>query len=170
MKTPTTTKVVHKETKRPFASYEAPRQLAIPNEVEERFEADGYALKWVRIVDPKTNGIDLKNISKRQRQGYEPVTHSEIKSLDFQGVSELFGRGTDTKTKDYIVINDVALFKIPLEAQLERQQWIENESWRQINDLNRSFGADVGGKINSTFKKKNVSFAKDSNSAIEIDD
>jgi len=170
MKTPSTNKVVHKETKPRFASYEAPRQLDIPNEVEEQFEADGYALKWIRIVDPKTNGVDLKNISKRQRQGYEPVTHAELKSLEFQGISELFGRGSDSKTKDYVVINDVALFKITLELQDERRQWIENESWRQINDLRRSFGEQVGGKINSTFKQKNVSFAKDSTSSIEIDD
>lgn len=167
MKTPTANKTVHKETKPRFASYEAPRQLEIPNEVLERFEADGYELKWVRIVDPKTNGVDLKNISKKQRSGYEPVTHAEIKSLEFQGVSELFGRGSDSKTKDYLVINDVALFKIPTEFAEQRRQWVENESWRQINDLRRSFGENIGGKMNSTFKQKNVSFAKDNQIEVE---
>ena len=170
MKTPSTNKVVHKEIKPSFASYETPRQLDIPNEVAERFEADGYVLKWVRVVDAKTGGVDLKQISKRTRQGYSPVTHAEIKSLEFQGVSELFGRGGDPRTKDYLCIGDLALFKVPLEVQEQRNQWIENESWRQINDLRRSFGENVGGKMNSTFKQKNVSFAKDSASSIEIDD
>ena len=167
MKTPSTNKTVHKETKPRLASYEAPRHLEIPNEVLERFENDGYDLKWIRIIDPKTNGVDLKNIAKRQRQGYEPVTHAEIKSLDFQGVSELFGRGSDAKTKDYLVINDVALFKVPIEVKEQRQQWVDNESWRQINDLRRSFGENIGGKMNSTFKQKNVSFAKDASVEIE---
>ena len=168
VKQPTSTQSPHKETKSRFASYESPLQLSIPNDVEEAFENMGYVLKWSRHIDPKTNGVDLKQLAKRARQGYEQVTHAELKNLNLPGVSEMFGRGNDPRTKDAVVMGDAILLKAPIEVVEERKQWIENESWRQINDLRRSFGEKIGGKINSTFKQKSVSFAKEQ--TLEIDD
>lgn len=164
VKTATKAQANHKTVKPVFATYAAPLQTDIPLELEEYFENQGFSLRWVRIVNPETEGVDVKNIAKKRRYGWEPVTHKELSSIGMPGVSETFETGSDPKTKDYIVVGDVALFKRQTELSEEQKNYNEGEAWRQINDIKRSMGDlrqhGIQASMKSTFKQRNTSFGQ----------
>lgn len=163
----------HKTTKPAFATYAAPLQTDIPVELEEYFENQGFAPRWVRIINPETEGVDLKNIAKKRRYGWEPVTHKELASLGMPGVSETFETGSDPKTKDFIVVGDLALFKRSIELSDEQKRYNESEAWRQVNDIKRSVGElrqhGIDGSMKSTFKQRNTAFGQTTGNNQEVD-
>lgn len=129
-----------KTLKANYATYAAPADTDLPQELMDWFEDNGFVWKWVRHINPKTEGIDLKNLSKKRRMGWEPVTHKELESLNMPGVADMFEVGTAPAQKGWIIVGDVSLWKRPLELSQEQSRLVEEESWRQINDLRRSFG------------------------------
>jgi len=173
-------KVNHKTVKPVFATYEAPRATDIPAELEDYFASEGFDLRWVRIINPETEGVDLKNISKRRRQGWEPIYHKELESLQMPGVSDTFESGNDPKTKGYIVVGDLALFKRPMELGEQHREYNESEAWRQIDDIKRTMVGlrkdGISGKYKSSFSRKTTSFGKGGEGAqpeelgVEIED
>lgn len=140
-----------------FATYQQRSALEIPAELEEHFSTEGYRLKWVRIIDPKTGGVDKRNINNKQRMGFEFVTHAELGSLGLPGIADLFEKGEDAKTKGWCCIGDVALAKRSEEIAQEHEEALAGEAWRTHHDIKRTILENQGIEVQtlrSTFGQK----------------
>lgn len=104
-------------------NYTPPFSYDIPYEVREKFNGDGYHLRWVRVL--LDNNDDYKNVADRRREGYEPVTIAEL-PIQFRDLFETksFGPGS-AKYASIAMVGDLALFKIPYKKAQARQRYYE---------------------------------------------
>lgn len=106
-----------------LTTYTPPSEFEIPEEIREKFEAEGYHLGWIRIFLEDKD--DYKNIAKRRREGFEFVTVSELPE-HIQGLYEVKNLGSAAQKYNGIVVTgDLALGKIPMEKHLARQRYYE---------------------------------------------
>lgn len=121
-------------------SYEPPNPLRIPEEVKNHFLNQGIRLRWVRIIDPETQGSDWKNINEKQDEGYEFVQTTEVEKFPKFKVKVRPGHLPDHKT--LLTVGDVALMKIPVENAIARQEYFEDLNRQQMsaidNELRRN--------------------------------
>ena len=59
-----------------YETYIPPSSFDIPQEVIDKFEDEGMRLRWIRIILDGQD--DYKNVAKRRREGYEPVSINEL--------------------------------------------------------------------------------------------
>lgn len=110
-------------------TYDYDNPLSIPEELEKRMEGEGYGLRWLRF---KIEGnTDVKNITKRVRQGYSLVTRGEAKELS----AGLAGMSDD----EFVVVDDSVLAKIPLERQKELKGQLGSRASRQEEGIRAEF-------------------------------
>lgn len=114
-----------RETEAKVETYTPPFSYDIPEEVREQFASKGYHLRWVRIVIE--NGDDIKNIADRRREGYEPVTISELPE-EFRDLFEVrsVGQLASSKYANVVTVGDLALFKITLAKAQARHKYYED--------------------------------------------
>lgn len=94
--------------------------LEIPNAVKQRFESEGYTLKWVRIK--LKNDDDYKNIGLKLRDGWTFVTPQEAPEM-----STGFQIG-ESKLGSLVVRGDVALAKAPIEKIKAKKQRVRERT------------------------------------------
>lgn len=114
-------------------TYQPPQRLEIPNDIRERFLAEEYALRWIRVK--VKNEDDAKQISKRQREGYSFVKAEEVEDLiSFLGL-------TINPTNGMVINGDLALAKVHVADQQARQEYYEDMARKQeqafMNDLEK---------------------------------
>lgn len=152
------TSTTHKTIKPSWATYQSPSQLEIPAEVLDYYADKGYRLKWVRVLMPNGDP-DHKNIAKKMRFKFEAITHQELSNV-CPGVGDMFELGENGKTKGFVMVGDLALFKRTEELSDQQTEWLENEAKNQVRGIKQMLQADGNEVINykSSFLNKQVSF------------
>lgn len=126
-------------------TYERVRESAIPQEVVDHFAKDDYELRWVRWL--LQGQEDLRNLSKREREGYEFVLVDE---LPHEFLKQL--RVESTKAREGLVTSgDLCLMKIDRDLRNSRRDFFANEAEKQIRTvdvsaLKRKGFYDMGSK------------------------
>ena len=99
-------------------TYSPPSEYEIPEEVRNKFEAEGYHLRFIRVLIEDKD--DYKNVARRRREGYEFVKISELPEY-FQGLFETKNFGSAAqKYSGIVMVGDLALAKLPIEKKLAR--------------------------------------------------
>lgn len=90
----------------------------------------GYKFRWIREA---TRGQDDKsNMSKRIREGYEPVRAEDYP--DFQAPTIENG-----ENKGVIGVGGLILAKVPEETATERTKYFENQANSQLNGVDQNY-------------------------------
>lgn len=150
-------------------NYKPPNQLFVPERAKEKFLAEGYDLQWVRIIEPGTQGsLDIKNIQKKEADGYSFVLREDITDLDDQ-MSSFFKDKVDTHNGLYIV-GDLALTKFPLVRKEQKRRYLDQRTKKRseaiVNDLRKNavMPNPVAGEVFETRrqqpKTKDVGFGE----------
>ena len=113
-------------------------------EEEERFEPwapastlpqpkdmDGYRFKWVRRMS--LGETDVMNMSKRRREGWEPVTAEDQPDL-----------AAFSDTPGVVEIGGLVLCKMPEERARSRDRYYSDRAREQSDGLSRQFKNDAG--------------------------
>lgn len=140
--------------------------LELPVEIKQWFDTQGYETRWVRYVIQ--GQMDMKNIKKNQKKGYEFVTREELP----EGYADEYNVASVDSMKDFVASSDVVLMKVPswkkekvvnfLNQKAENQARIVKDLLRQNSN---SEGAGEVETINNSVTKvvkggkREVSFA-----------
>ncbi len=90
----------------------------------------GYQFRWIR---ESTRGSDDKsNMSKRIREGYEPVRAEDYP--EFQAPTIENG-----ENKGVIGVGGLILAKVPEETATERTKYFENQANSQLNGVDQNY-------------------------------
>lgn len=116
--------------------------LALPEELVDRFRAEGFELRWIRYRIGEKE--DYSNISKKAKHGWHFVTEEEVPELGANTLIQDCGRQTGLVT-----IEDLALAKCPtvhvkklrmLKAKVAAQQMkAEEEKLGKYKDIRKSY-------------------------------
>ena len=109
--------------------FEEPDALAIPPEVEARFDSDGMSLRWLRISVKGQD--DINNVGTKQQQGWVFVTPDEVPELAITSFVKEDGRYTGTVCR-----GDLALAKIPSNRVTARRKFYENKANTMMDAVN----------------------------------
>lgn len=106
-----------------YETYIPPSQFDIPDEVIQYFNERDMQLRWIRVL--LDNQDDYKNVAKRRREGYEPVTINEM-PVEVRDLFETksFGPGV-AKYTNIAMVGDLALFKVPKAKAKARTRYYE---------------------------------------------
>ena len=91
--------------------------------------ATGYVYRWIR--ESMVGQDDKANMSKRIREGFEPVRAEEHPEFEAPTVE-------DGKHAGVIGVGGLILAKIPVETVEQRRQYYENMSADQINAVDHN--------------------------------
>lgn len=131
----------------------------IPPEVEKRFKADGYVLRWIRYRIGERE--DYSNISKKAKHGWTFVDVSEVPELGAATQLMNFGRYSGLVT-----IEDVALAKCKIKHVNELKKLKADRARQQLkaeeDKINRA-GIDREHKTRISHGTKRPSFENDTN-------
>lgn len=102
--------------------YEQVVATQIPQEIVDMFAKDEYELRWVRF---NLGGEeDLKNLSKREREGYEFVTTDELPEYFLHSIKVFDGKGR----QGLITSGDVCLMKVDVDLRKSRAAHFKNKT------------------------------------------
>lgn len=142
-----------------YTTYVQPEELEVPQEVHDRFNEEGYSLRWCRYS--VTGEEDKKNIFMHTKE------HGTF--VDIEEVPELASLSTQidiSVAKGVVTIGDLALMKFPLEARNARRKFFEQKTQDQIDAVNTRLMENNDSKmpINNTSKSsvskgKNAEFS-----------
>jgi hypothetical protein len=139
----------------------ASKKLAIPIDVQTAYQNAGWALKWVRYVDPKTKLTDFSQIAKYHAMQGSIVSYRELSELDPEfAASKQRGNLTDMTgsggalTDAVTVGSDLLLMRYPavIDAKLREQVTEETRRQRQETVTTAKQGNLIvsDGKIDSS--------------------
>ena len=129
--------------------FEEPDALAIPPEVEARFESDGMSLRWLRISVKGQD--DISNVGKKQQQGWVFVTPDEVPELAITSFVKEDGRYTGTVCR-----GDLALAKIPSNRVTARRKYYEDKSNTMMDAVNAQLMKGNNSRMPITNSSKSV--------------
>lgn len=109
-------------------TFEEPDNLAIPEEVKDRFADEGMVLRWIRVSIMGKD--DVTNVGKRMQDGWQFVTPDEVPELMYNSVEREEGRYMGTVSR-----GDLALAKAPAGRMAARQAFYENRSREMIDSV-----------------------------------
>ena len=90
----------------------------------------GYQFRWIREA---TRGIDDKsNMSKRIREGYEPVRAEDYPDFEAPTIEQ----GSNTGV---IGVGGLILAKVPIETAAERTAYFENEAKTAMQGVDHNY-------------------------------
>lgn len=110
--------------------YERIRETEIPENVISHFAKEEYELRWVRWL---VNGVeDYKNLSHREKEGYEFVTADELPKSYLSSI-----KVTDSINRPGLVTyGDLCLMKVDKDLRKSRQKYFDGEADSQIDSVN----------------------------------
>ena len=106
---------------------ERPKVWVPPSSLDAPPAPDGFRYRWIRAES--VGFQDTKNISSRQREGYELVRSEEVQNAsDYPVVDE--GR-----YKGVIGVGGLLLAKVPIEIAKQRQQYMTDRHKQKTEAL-----------------------------------
>jgi len=121
-----------KNSERPKA-WKMPSALELPEEAVEIAKSQGIVYRWVR--ESIAGQDDKTNVSKRFREGFEPVRPEELPGYHDLPIVD------DGRHAGIIGVGGLILCKIPKEIADQRNEYFENQTNNQMtaveNDLMR---------------------------------
>lgn len=134
--------------------YEKVVETDIPQHVINAFAEDDYELRWIRFTIG--GEVDIRNLSKREREGYEFVKPSELPQ-DFLAALKV----QDTKERTGLVTSgDVVLVKVDTELRKSRADYYKNRTDEEYQAADIYNVASKKGFI-ATGSKSSVSHNKE---------
>jgi len=135
-------------------TYSPPFSYDIPEEVREKFAANGFHLRWVRVV--LDNQDDYKNVADRRREGYEPVGIVELPE-EFRDLFETrsLNNSANSRFANIAMVGDLALFKIPEGKARARHRYYEQMAINNEQAVMRQL--DGNSKLNKLLPISNES-------------
>lgn len=127
-----------KKVKVDYEEFNPPGLTEIPEELAEAFlEYDGMELRFLRVFKTNANGEfvpDTRQIAKRIREKYVPVTHTEIANMDFAGLQDIWEHAPEncSAQKDWVIALDAALFKRPHHYAVAHRDWKLRKAFEQV--------------------------------------
>ena len=100
-----------------------PSLLDAPNPPE------GYVYRWIR--ESMVGQQDQANMSKRIREGWEPVRAEDHPEIFSDAVA-------DARFKDNVIVGGLMLCKAPIELVEERTEYYENLTESQMRSVDQS--------------------------------
>lgn len=123
-----------------YETYVPPSSFDIPIEVIEKFEDDGMHLRWIRVILDGQD--DYKNVAKRRREGYEPVSINELpEHVRDLFETKSFGPGA-SKYSNIAMVGDLALFKVSSGKARARNRYYENVALQNEMAQRKQLGSD----------------------------
>lgn len=110
-------------------AFEEPDALMIPEEVKDRFLAEGMVLRWIRITVKGKD--DIQNVSKRFQDGWQFVDPKDVPEMAHSSIVKDEGRYSGTVCR-----GDLALAKMPKARADARQAFYENRSREMMDAVN----------------------------------
>lgn len=121
---PRTTQVREKTSSRRSDSYIPPSKLPTPD------PRDGMTFRWIRTAT--LGNADISNVSKRFREGWQPVKAEEFPELEI--MSDL-----DSRWKDGIEVQGLLLCQIPTEQVEKRNAYYAQQAANQMTAVDQGF-------------------------------
>ncbi len=123
-------------------SYRPASHLHVPKEAVEHYNEQGFDLRWVAIYSsPDRGSYNVKNITKKENEGYTFVKRDEIPGLS-NALSSFFGEQLAAGDHGLYVIGEMALAKIPHSKIEARTRFLEDmtraKSRAIIEDLRKN--------------------------------
>lgn len=122
-------------------TYTPPFSYDIPDEIREMYKAQGWHLRWVRVI--LDNQDDYKNVADRRREGYEPVGIAELPE-EFRDLFETRSLNSNATSRfaNIAMVGDLALFKIPEGKAQARHNYFEQLAYNNEQAVMRQLGGD----------------------------
>lgn len=119
----------------------------VPEYVQDHFRKKGYEVRFVR--HKLAGGDDYRNLAKREQEGYEFVTSSEVPKeyMDTLRIDELRDR------KDIVTQGDLCLMKVDVDLREDRRRYYENITAGQLSAVDANNLRKKGLDINQTRSK-----------------
>jgi len=115
-------------------------------------EQDGYQFRWIR---KSMAGVsDATNVSKKQREGWEPVRAEDYPELKLS-------IDQDAKNSGLVEVGGLILCKMPVEMVQQRNDHYNQHARQQMESVDNSFMRENDPRM-PLFKERNtkVSFGK----------
>ncbi len=112
------------------ATSERPKTWQPASALPDPDKEPGYSYRWIRIS--ATGKADATNVSKKMREGWEPVRIEE------QPQFELI-REEQSRFKDNIEVAGLLLCKIPTEFVEQRKAYYANRNQAQMESVDNNF-------------------------------
>lgn len=116
------------ETKRPSDSWMPTSQLPMPNPQQ------GWQFRYIRVAS--LGNADTRNVSKRFREGWEPVVAKDYPEL------KMVMPDLDTRWPDGVEIGGLLLCKLPIETAESRNKYHSDLAQKQLESVDQGFLKD----------------------------
>ena len=108
---------------------ERPKAWAPPELLPEPDKQPGFAYRWIRVST--LNVADARNISSKQREGWEPVKLEE--QPQFQLMVD-----PDSRFKDSVEVGGLLLCKTPIEFVEQRNAYYQKQADGQLTAVDNN--------------------------------
>lgn len=126
-------------THRPSDTWVPPSTLPVPNPV------DGWTFRWIRTS--LFDKADLKNVSRRQREGWQPVNASEHREL-------LVMNDMDSRFPDCVEQGGLLLCKMPTAMVKQREEYFSKMSDQQVEAVDDHYMRENNSRMSKFSDKK----------------
>lgn len=110
-------------------TFEEPNALDIPPAVQQRFDQEDMALRWIRVSLQGKD--DYINVGKRQQEGWVFVSPEEVPEMAITSFVREDGRYVGTVSR-----GDLALAKMPAGKARARRNHYENKANEMMDAVN----------------------------------
>jgi len=117
-----------KQEERKSDSWQPASQLPMPNPV------DGWQFRYIRTST--LDKSDTRNVSRRFREGWEPVVAKEYPELKF------VDSDMDSRWPESVEIGGLLLCKIPTETAEGRNKYYSDQAKQQLDSVDHGFMND----------------------------
>jgi hypothetical protein len=111
------------------AMEERPKAWAPPEQLPEPDKQPGFAYRWIRVST--LNTADPRNISAKQREGWEPVKLEE--QPQFQLMVD-----PNSRFKDSVEVGGLLLCKTPIEFVEQRNAYYSKQAEGQLQSVDNN--------------------------------
>jgi hypothetical protein len=108
---------------------ERPKAWAPPEQLPEPDKQPGFAYRWIRVST--LNTADPRNISAKQREGWEPVKLEE--QPKFQLMVD-----PNSRFKDSVEVGGLLLCKTPIEFVEQRNAYYSKQAEGQLQSVDNN--------------------------------
>lgn len=110
--------------------YERVNETEIPEDVKAHFAKEEYELRWIRWM---VNGVeDYKNLSHREKEGYEFVTVDELPKSYLSSIKV----ANTLNRPGLVTYGDLCLMKVDKDLRESRQKYYDQKTSDQIAAVN----------------------------------
>jgi len=109
---------------------ERPKQWQRPETLPEPRKEPGYTYRWIRVA--LLGQQDARNVSSKQREGWEPVLASEQPHLQMLV-------DPNSRFKDNIEVAGLLLCKMPDEMVEQRREYFAAQTKAQTDSVDNNF-------------------------------